>query len=145
MHGYLLFDEPTQVFSVEWPFGDKTRAYRIIETLELYLCKEMSKMVQIKIPLAMYSPNFTIAIWVQPKKLMIFLIVLPQPGGLGRFEITNIAQIFHFLVHSQDVPTHVPLVSRGGFTLITSICQNARIFFSLIINFLFYKFLLLPH
>merc|ERR1719239_461999 len=105
----------------------------------------MSDMVQIIIILlAMSFQTSPIMIFeFSPQKLMIFLIVLPQPGSLGGFEVTNIAQIFHFLVHSQNVAAHVPLVPGGGFTLITSICQDARIFFSLLINFLLHKFLLL--
>merc|ERR1719239_1491602 len=105
----------------------------------------MSDMVQIIIILlAMSFQTSLIMIFeFSPKKLMIFLIVLPQPGSFGGFEVANIAQIFHFLVHSQDVATHVPLISGCGFTLVTSICQDARIFFSLLINFLLHKFLLL--
>merc|ERR1719239_1370199 len=105
----------------------------------------MSDMVQIIIILlAMSFQTSPIMIFeFSPKKLMIFLIVLPQHGSFGGFEVANIAQIFHFLVHPQNVAAHVPLVSGGGFTLITSICQDARVFFSLLINFFFHKFLLL--
>ena len=43
--------------------------------------------------------------------LMVFLIVFPESGSLQRFEITKVAQVFHFFVNPQDVAAHVPLVS----------------------------------